>query len=134
MPPFMHAFRRAALRLAIGVLLTQLCAVAALAVAPAFCCKPAAVAKGSGVPDCCKGDGHSCPLKKLAASSDDEGGAKMRGCMSTDERIASLLFGAVGVLVSVEPLPTPAVVASLEGGSVYESQRLSPADSPPPRA
>jgi hypothetical protein len=105
--------------------------VAALAVAPAVCCKPA----GAGVPDCCKGDGHSCPLKKLAASSgDDEGGAKLRGCTSTDERIASLLFGAVGVLVDVEPLPTPAVVASLESGSVYESQRLTPADSPPPRA
>ncbi|HYC89477.1 MAG TPA: hypothetical protein VEO54_09730 [Thermoanaerobaculia bacterium] len=129
----MHAFRRVALRLAIGVLLTQLCVVAALAVAPAFCCEPA-VTPGTGLPDCCKGDGHSCPLKKLASSSDDgEGGAKMRGCMSTDERIASLLFGSVGVLVSVEPLPTPAVVASLESGSVYEPQRLAPADSPPPR-
>lgn len=130
----MQKVRRQALRLAIGVLMTQLCVVAALAVAPAFCCEPAK-AQSSGLPDCCKGDGHSCPLKKLAASNDADGsGTKMRGCVSTDERIASLLFGSVGVLVDLEPLPAPAVVASLESGSVYESNRVTPADSPPPRA
>lgn len=122
------------MRLAIGVLLAQLCVVAALAVAPAFCCEPVK-AESSGLPDCCKGDGHSCPLKKLAASTDaDESGPKMRGCVTTDERIASLLFGSVGVLVDVAPLPTPVVVASLASGSVYESHRVTPADSPPPRA
>jgi hypothetical protein len=41
---------------------------------------------------------------------------------------------AVAVLVTVEPLPAPALVASLESGSMYEPRRLAAADSPPPCA
>jgi hypothetical protein len=133
-PSAMHPFRHATRRLAIGALLVQCAVIAALAVAPAFCCEPVAARVGSALPDCCKGDGHSCPLKKLSGAADGEEGSRMRGCVPKDERIASLLFGAAGVLVSVEPLPVPAVVASLESASVYEPRRLEPADSPPPRA
>ena len=129
----MNIFRRGSARLAAGVLLAQLCVFAAIAVAPAFCCTRAS-AKTATL-DCCKGNGHSCPLmKKAAAHTHDDHGPSLRSCSQQDSRIASLLFGSTALLVTVAPLATPDVVAELEHDLAYAPVYVAPAEAPPPRA
>jgi len=129
----MTIFRRGSSAFAAGVLLAQLCVFAIVAVAPAFCCPRASAS--AATPDCCKGKGHSCPLmKKAAVHEHDAEGETLRSCSSSDERIASLLFGTTGVLVSVAPLSTPGVVAELEHDLAHQPVYVSPAEAPPPRA
>ena len=129
----MFMFRRGAVAVASGALLVQLAVVIAIAVVPAFCCVPATAA-ATGLPDCCKGDKHSCPLKKSAAPADsDSGDDSLSSCTQNDNRITSLLFGAPGVLVSVMPLEQPAVVAELAHDSASEVVSVAAAETPPPR-
>jgi hypothetical protein len=129
----MSFIRRRAFWLAASMLLVQLAASAASA-ATAICCKRAA-ATTAKVMDCCKGEGHSCPLMKVRQSSSRESGAAMKSCPGGDERIASLLFGARGVLlVRTSSAVAPRVVALLENAHLGATSRAAIVETPPPRA
>lgn len=113
-------------------MLVQLVAFSATAASIAACCRPVRGAKTSAVMDCCTGKGHSCPLMKKQAAPDSQ--SSMKSCPGTDESVASLLFGARGVLVSTEVVATTRVVMTVAVADERAQSRMATIETPPPRA
>jgi hypothetical protein len=126
----MSIVRRGAVRLAAAILLAQLAFFAVAAIAPAFCCPP--MRAGSTLPECCRGEGHSCPLVKEAAQP--KSGDALRACSRSDQHIAALLFDSTAVLVSVRATDVPLRLITFEEEAAAASGAFSAIESPPPRA
>lgn len=129
----MSFLRRRSTWVASCILLLQLAAFAAAAATAAVCCRRA-MARGP-VMDCCKGKSHSCPLmKKQQAPAESD--SAMKSCPGKDDGVASVLFGARGML-GLARIASPgapravARVADLYPGTV---SRPVAVETPPPRA
>ena len=129
----MSFLRRRAACLSASVLLVQLVAFAASAGMAAVCCRRA-IAGPARVMDCCKGEGHSCPLmKKQQAPADSD--SSMESCPGTDERVASLVFGGRGMLrLTTSTGVVPRVIALTETRHRGAASRPVLVETPPPRA
>jgi len=127
----MSFLRRRAVWLATGIVLVQVVAFGAAAATAALCCRRASSIVQL---DCCKGSGHACPLmKKHHAPAESD--SSLKSCPGKDDRIASLLFGAQGVLrLTIAIAATPDVVTAAETSHLRADSLARGIDSPPPRA
>lgn len=128
----MTLLRRCAARFAAGMVITQIVTFVAITATVGICCRPAATANGA-LPDCCRGEGHSCPLLKRSAQP-AESDCSMQQCSSTAERAAALLFGNAGVLVTTESIDTPRLVTLLSADDAQVLAHIVAIPTPHPRA
>jgi hypothetical protein len=129
----MSFLRRRSTWVASCILLLQLAAFAAAAATAAVCCRRA-MTKGP-VMDCCKGKSHSCPLMKKQQAP-TEADSSMKSCPGKDDGVASMLFGARGMLgfariASIAASRAIPLVADAHRGP---SSRPVAVETPPPRA
>lgn len=127
----MSWLRRRAVWLVTSVLLAQLGVLSATATL-GLCCERAQGKKTAAVMDCCKGNGHSCPLMKKTAPAESD--CAMSSCPGPDERLASLLFSGQGVLVEVRSVDAPRNATVIESADHRVPTRVASIETPPPRA